>query len=346
MKKVKKKFGIGLLTFLMALSIINVNSYNVEAINYLSLVKTALWKIAVYGDTAYFYRSPRIVEGPNWVQSNTGDQYFNKEVGASVKVRINLGKSNMNLDCFAQTTPLQMFFAKLSVILLSPDGSETLINRTVTHNQHSYYSTKAPYGIYTLLFVDQDKTKWDCYYTLTDYNYGLTSSTNTLSSETVSIATNNNELASGIIDVNTDKSYILRTDDLLKKDKINIHKAINIEELDEQFYDDMLGMYVNTMKDYEIGDTVLFSDSIVDIEYNDEDDYTIFYLESSDTTILWPFAGDLRSEYRPGDTLDLQFDVVEEFSSDGNLFTNIDYLLDGMKLEASKEYPNIENYLN
>ena len=44
-------------------------------------------------------------------------------------------------------------------------------------------------------------------------------------------------------------------------------------------------------------------------------------------------------------TLKLKLKVVEEYRYDNNVFENLDYCLNGMKLQEKNEYPNINDYL-
>ena len=48
---------------------------------------------------------------------------------------------------------------------------------------------------------------------------------------------------------------------------------------------------------------------------------------------------------KKGDTLKLKLKVVEEYRYDNNVFENLDYCLNGMKLQEKNEYPNINDYL-
>lgn len=62
-------------------------------------------------------------------------------------------------------------------------------------------------------------------------------------------------------------------------------------------------------------------------------------------TLNWVFAGDLRDLYSIGDYMELQFTVEKEFEYDNHEFENLDYCIEGMKLEKEGKYPLINDYL-
>ena len=157
----------------LSLSLCTVTITNVEAGAGLSFAKTALWYILKKASTAFYSRSPSIEIGDNYVCSNTGSIYFNQgNTGAAAKVSVDLPWSRMAVDAYAKTDMLN-WSDKISVILTTPDGKRDVINKSITQGQLASYDSANPYGTYQLWFVENDASKWICYYTLYDFNYVL-----------------------------------------------------------------------------------------------------------------------------------------------------------------------------
>ena len=332
-----KKRKLGVLLSVLTVSTLGISSLKaVNAVDYLALAQNALWQVAKYASSSWFNRKPSIKKGSNYVTSGTGDLKFNEEIGASVKVNINLGKSKLEVDAFAQTDFLN-WFDKIAVTLTAPNGGKDVINRSVTHNQHSYYNSASPYGTYTLRFTDTDKCKWDCYYTLTDFSKAKSVS------HYQNIYNEDGLRVKSVYNASNKKSYIIADGDAsLRKSAPN--KVLSADELNNQFYDEHKKIFVNALKDYDIGDKVMFSDVISEVEYNEKDNYTLFTFKTEDSNIHWPFAGDLTSHYKKGDTLNLNLKVVEEYRYADNIFENLDYCMDGMRLQEKNAFPNIYDY--
>lgn len=230
--------------------------------------KTALWYILKKASTAYYSRNPSIEVGDNYVRSSTDSIYFNQgDTGAAGKVSVSLPWSRMAVDVHVSSDALN-WLDKISIILTTPDGKRDVINKSISRGQLASYDSASPYGTYQLRFVENDASKWTCYYTLYDFNYVPRSS---------------------------------------------VRKAVTAE-----------------------GDMV---------EYIITEDNTKIYTIRSNyrDNILEPFNDNLTNQYQANDIIRLKFKVVEEYSSNGYIFENIDYIYDEINLESG--YPNISDYL-
>uniref|UniRef100_UPI00405676EB hypothetical protein n=1 Tax=Agathobacter sp. TaxID=2021311 RepID=UPI00405676EB len=104
-----------------------------------------------------------------WVRNSTGGFKFNSgNNGASVKISVNLGKSNLHLNAFPYTDMLH-WNEKISFVLTSPTNND-VISKTLTHNQQAFYDSQSPYGVYTARFVEDESMYWNCYVAITDWN--------------------------------------------------------------------------------------------------------------------------------------------------------------------------------
>lgn len=336
-----KKKLLGLITCICSsLNLFSVSITNVEAGAGLSFAKTALWYILKRASTAYYSRSPSIEVGNNYVRSSTGSIYFNQgDTGAAVKISISLPWSRMAIDAYAKTDTLN-WSDKISVILTTPDGKRDVINKSITQGQLASYDSASPYGTYQLRFVENNASKWNCYYTLYDFNYvpksGVRKAVNA-----------EGDMVKYIVTEDNTKIYTIRSNyqnSILESfDDNGKNEVINITELSNQFFDETNQTYVNDLKDYDVGDMIYFQDTIKTIKYNEGDDSTSFIFDNKDYSTEWKFNGDLTNQYHANDIVRLKFKVVEEYSSNGYSFENIDYIYNGLNLESG--YPNMGDYL-
>ncbi len=336
-----KRKLLGFITCIcLSLSLCTGTITNVEAGAGLSFAKTALWYILKKASTAYYSRSPSIEVGDNYVSSSTGSIYFNQgDTGAAAKVSVSLPWSRMAVDVHVTSDALN-WLDKISIILTTPDGKKDVINKSIGRGQLASYDSASPYGTYQLRFVENDASKWTCYYTLYDFNYVPKSGVK-------KAVTSEGNMVKYIVTKDNSKIYTIRSNyqsNILKSFNDNDkNKVLNITELSGQFFDERAQTYVNDLKDYDIGDMIYFQDIIKTIKYNESDNSTSFIFSNKDYSTEWKFNGDLTNLYHDNGTIRLKFKVVEEYSSNGYIFENIDYIYNGINLESG--YPNINDYL-
>lgn len=88
---------------------------------------------------------------------------------------------------------------------------------------------------------------------------------------------------------------------------------IDVNMLLEQFYDKSIQNYVTSLKDYNIGDTVIFKDVVEKIEYNQTQNCTYISFDSKNGLVSWPFSDNLTERFKKGDILSLRFNVFRRF---------------------------------
>lgn len=128
--------------------------------------------------------------------------------------------------------------------------------------------------------------------------------------------------------------------------KLKTKKSVlSINDLKNDHFDEELQEYVNSLKSFNIGDSIIVSDTITDIYYDTDKQATSLGFDYSDKTnlnevskIYWEFAGDLMSQFSIGDSVSFKTDVIS-INSDLNLET-LDIL--GYQAEVA---PNIDSYL-
>ena len=255
-----KKKLLGFITFIfLSLNLCTVTITNVEAGAGLSFAKTALWYILKKASTAYYSRSPSIKVGDNYVHSSTGSIYFNQgDTGTAAKVSVSLPWSRMAIDVHVSSDALN-WLDKISIILTTPDGKRDVINKSISRGQLASYDSASPYGTYQLRFVENDASKWTCYYTLYDFNYVPRSGVR-------KAVTAEGDMVEYIITEDNTKIYTIRSnyqDNILEPFNDNgKNEVLSITELSSQFFDERSQTYVNDLKDYNIGDVIYFQDTI------------------------------------------------------------------------------------
>ncbi len=89
-----------------------------------------------------------------------------------------------------------------------------------------------------------------------------------------------------------------------------------------------------------------FSDAIVNISYDSEENATtLYFLEDvSGNEIGWKFNGNLTSMYDIGDIVNLSFDVLNVAEYNDITFESLDYFEAAYAHEMGTPYPDISDY--
>jgi len=181
-------------------------------------------------------------------------------------------------------------------------------------------NTTAKMGTYKATFTVTEKQKWTPSVRL--YDDAAPSSTRTAGMETFS---------AGQIVMTPDgnKQYTLPTDSVINavygETFTNTAYMMSVEELYDQFWDENLKTHVMRLKDYGVGDSIQVCDTISAVKYEPDKDRTILEFLTKYGTAYWPFDGDLTEEYRAGDEVSFQFQVVKEYDTGSYIFESLDY---------------------
>ena len=326
-----KKFLVALGSCLLAFSVITTPVY-VEAASSKWLTEAAkvIWKVAQYASQQYWNRAPTLTYGENWVLSGTGSiELNNGSNGATIKASVNIGASNLFLETWAQTDWAHMFTDAIVITLLNPNN-DIVYSKNCDHNQRMTYSSKAPYGIYTVLFTDSDKRKWDCYFQLTDFS----------AARSISAAYDEyGNRVGNVYRAKNGKNYLFAS--AKHSNSLRPKSIITFSELEEQCFDEELGTYVHDLKDFQIGDDVIIQDVIQGIEYDEWKDHTVFTFAYGDSDISWMFRGDLRSQYSEGQKVKFKLKVISELE-ENNDFEVLEII---KEVEETGIAPSIERYI-
>lgn len=283
------------------------------------------WKIMRIYSQYFFTRSPSVVYGENWVRNNTGSVSLDDYIA---EADIKLSKSNIMLEAWGQTDPLHVLTDAVEIRLNYPNG-HAAIYKNASHNQRIDYKPST-FGTYVLQFSDVDGLKWDCYYTL--YDFDITGSR--------SVAYNSVGDSLGDVFRSENGNNYIYPSVAHDISSMSSKSYMTLNDVRLQMFDDELGTYVYDFKDYQIGDDILVKESITGLSYDATSDSTILTFAYDDSELSWPFKGNITEKYNIGDQITFKFKVVEE-TDDNSFFETLDIL----KEYQNDRYPNIMDYL-
>ena len=272
------------------------------------------------------------VKDNNWaylvspsVEYNTGDMgpelYFRPQVNNSVGTIRMHGHRVIFVDIFSQLA-----------LILSDASGDTVSQATTGTNQYMFYtkSSSDVSGRWKAQFISTQTYKWQLYYA--HYYNANSSATLPLVEDNFYFGSNNRVYQ--FSDNNWVNARTVAPD------------VLNMTQLNDQFMNLADGMTVDYLKDFSAGDAITFSDTIVDIVYNNTENATTFYFmeNTSGEKIGWKFDGNLTDEYSSGDVLSLQFEVLNVAKYQDITFESLDYFEAAYSHEPGKPYPNILDY--
>ncbi|GAF63268.1 putative epimerase [Bacillus sp. TS-2] len=320
---------------------VNDGSGDIGVQNYNGAWLKALWYFTNKAGNYIFTRSPKAGAGVNADYVSSGDFSFNNgNNGAHGRHTAYLGKSKHELVAFAQTHPVN-WPGKISIIVTNPRNSD-VVSKTVSHNGQVYYKGGV-LGNYTVRYVQNKKQKWDLWLYVYHYENRVCTGC-TPSSNVVTLANHegkefNAQQTNNGIYITPSKSHKSH------KSSTSLSKSTySYLDLVRETFDQELNESVHQFKSLSLGDTINFKDLIASIEYDKNEDETYIGFKSDDegNIIEWAFSNDLTKKYNVGDTLDLQFKIVQ-LADDTKTFETLNYIKYG--IDSKGKAPKIDNYL-
>lgn len=265
---------------------------------------------------------------PGSVSFNKGSNGVN-----TVDKKIFAQKAGHQISMWANSQQL-FYTGKIGVVLRK--GTAKPINRTVGHNQYSFYKVKSgKTGNYIASFNSTSSHKWRVWVGYSHY-------TNT-SRRAVSLSAKAQESDFTQIE---DKMYLMPTEShvapLAKKrmaSKASL-TSMTFKEIYEEFYDKEQDSLVDVPKTLSAGDSIIVEDRISDVKFDEESDATFFYFNDARTPVELPFRGDQTSKFAQGDTVKFKFTL--KAVSEGHDFVGFDYT---DAIDNTGEFPSLEDFL-
>lgn len=322
---------------------------SIDATNIGRIVLKAAFKIiSKYGDF-FYHRTPTVSYGPSRDTASSGEIHFNNKYnrgyGAAVDKEIQGVKAGHQIERWANSGQL-LWGGKISVILRDPNGVKR-INRTVGHNQYSWYSIPiGNTGKYLAEYVSNSKHTWNlwiAYYHFGDFvDYPCDGSGNCYNSTPNTLTTVNQYGKEVQFKKIGNKRFIVPSKNHVQLNSENYNKKIiNFNEFHNQFFDEELNSYVDVAKNYIVGDVIRVRDTIKALEYDKKEDATYFWFEFSDNKVDYvKFSGDLTNKFKMGDQLEFKFKLFPATKDNKYVILNYNY-----EVENTGKTPNIDGYL-
>lgn len=283
------------------------------------------FEIANQAGNLAFNREPTHQANANHDAVSSGNINFNNgEYGSFAQKSINHNDSTNRIVAFAQTS-VPNWLRTIETTIQNPNNS-FVSEGSLTHNQQIDY-TGGPTGNYQAIWNTTDNTAWDLW-----INYWH--------DEGVSAADSSaNEPNFVETDIGT---HVAPSSEHMQSASINnqSNDVLTLANLINETYDETLGMEVANLKNFTVGDSILFQEHISELEYLEEYNLTRFIFEDPNnegSVIDFIFEGNLTNDYVSGDLLELEFEVSEIDAA--NNLEHIDYVI-----EASNGTPSIDDY--
>lgn len=283
----------------------------------------------------WIYINPVYEKNQYYIKVGSGSIDFNnKTYGGLSRHNVYVDSTESEIDAWVERSFVD-FFSKMVISLDSPSGFHS--SKTVTHQQHFIVKPNRT-GTWQLRYTTPDSKRWSCW-----FFYDPVAPIKSVSSQTLTNIETGEKITSDLYRT-SEKMYTVPSVEFKNKNvkDLNNTDALNMDKLMLQTYDEEIGRFVNEFKDYSIGDTLIFEDSISNISYDKDIDATQFTFMGKDgDTVDWYFDGDLTNEYKISDVLKLKFKVVEEYSDENFTFETLDYI----KSSSNGKFDEINNYL-
>lgn len=309
-------------------------------------VAQALWYVIDIKSTQLYKIYPSTSATANQITINTGSIYYNNgNYGgqANTTIQVDSSKSGLNVDVslLPTTAMTGIVMGKKLVLTMQKSGSSNyVINKTTVGNSITVanFSNNTQRGNYYITMSTTESAKWNLRIIVFDNNVGGGGG------EVQSYQ--NNEGIYKVYDLNgtemyvTEEGFVLPSDARLSVSGIKGDDPLTMNEIVSQFYDDGLSMGVYNLKDYNVGDNIIMKDTITNLSYNSEKDFTYFTFSTSDGDVDWKFAGDLTGQYHVGDEIKLKLKVAEMCKSSDIQFEILDYT----NVVINDEVPKLSDY--
>lgn len=279
-----------------------------EAASVTSWIKKGVFYVLEKGANNWYTVKANTSTGPYGATVTPGTLNFNSgKIGASVKFNIAAQSTKHSLSVYALSSPVNLG-KKLSIIVTNPKGNDT-INTSVNPGQYKGFKFGLT-GTYVARFVINNSWKAAPYvgYRYDDAykTYGTRSMLDTDSQPDTEVEVVQTENYGDLIEPEFSKQVEVS----------NTNGTINIKDLLTLMTDDN-GNYAVSIRNYDVGDTIKFSDQIYSLEYDSENNNTELFFESQHNEEDYlKFKGDLTKDFVVGDTFTI--DMVVESLSEGN----------------------------
>lgn len=309
-----------------------------KGINWKQWAARKLYWIIRLIDYSLFYVAASKTVGTNNVRVTSGSiEYNNGTNGPSSYIDVEAtspysGTPYINISLSVTTTFLTSFTSVMAVTLTNPSGSY-VINTTLGNNGIKVFTVNsaAAEGTYRATFSVTAREKWSGSVWVYDHN---------------GPASRTLEEADCIVNESRGKCYLIPSKNVNRSEDQHPKDELNVDELYEQFWDEKLEEYVYLLTDYDIGTSLIISDTIHSITYDEILDRTIIGFLTRRGEALWPFDGNLTDRYSVGNFVSFSMRVIPEYEDGRYTFESLDYFDAAERKLIDREAPlEIDDYL-
>lgn len=279
------------------------------------------------------------------VGTTTGSRkYTNNEAWAETTVSFK--NYYDSIYAFGRTDVANSWTKKIGIAIYRNSNWTRVASGNVGHDK-GITASRMSTGNYTVVYNIHDPIKWNLG---VFYFFNRAPCTQCLPANVTQPLTLTEQQTNTPYHFENDTAYILPQQKEFKKSnneaKLKSKKSIlTINDLMEEHFDADLQDYVHSLKNFNVGDSIIVSDTIKDIYYDVEQQTTSLGFEYTDkansnekSKIYWEFSGDLQNQFLIGDSVSFKIKVIS-INNDLNLET-LDIL--GYQAEVA---PKIDSFL-
>lgn len=217
----------------------------------------------------------------------------------------------------------------------------TLIANPSAKNPYEIYEKSLSSGTHQCAYIVTAKETWSGFTAFYHYAAGNNTPTSIANPLGENLLTNQNSADS--INISQKDSYlVVKRTNTPSMRILSKKEHINFADLRREFFDVESGMFVHQSINYNIGDEIKVSDTIVDMEYDFRQDATSLYFNSGEDILeSIAFKGDITNKYEVGDIINLKFEVLPMFE-DSTEYQILDH---NYYHQNNNQAPSIDDYL-
>lgn len=323
----------------------SVESDLITAQNLWSTYLGAVYEISGHVSNRLYDVPAKSVSITGAVGTTTGSRTYTKNE-AWAETTVSFKNYYDSIYAFGRTSPVNSLTKKIGIAIYRNSTWTRVASGNVGHDK-GITAYRMSTGNYTVIYNIHDPIQWDLG---VFYFFNKAPCTQCLPANVTQPLTLTEQQTNTPYHFEDDTAYILPQQKEFKKStneaKLKSKKSIlTVNDLTNEHFDEKIQDYVHSLKNFNVGDSIIVSDTIKDIYYDVEKQTTSLGFEYTDkansnekSKIYWEFSGKLQDQYSIGDSVSFKTKVIS-INNDLNLET-LDIL--GYQAEVA---PKIDSFL-
>jgi hypothetical protein len=277
------------------------------------------------------------------VGTTTGSRLYNDD-DSWAQTKVKFQNYYDSIYAFGLTSPVNSWTKKIGIMIRRDSSGVIVAGGNVGHDE-GITAYRMSTGNYTVIYNIHDPIKWNLG---VFYFFNNPPCTQCLPTEGPKPLALDEQQSNNLYHFKNNLSFIIPQQEAFKENNTNskLKKSfLTINDLLNDHFDEELQDYAHSLKSFNVGDSIIVSDTITDIYYDSDKNATSLGFDYWDKTssneiskIYWEFNGDLMSRFSIGDSVSFKTEVIS-INKDLNLET-LDIL--GYQAEVA---PNIDSFL-